>query len=675
MSSRITASFLDFVINKVEEYKAKNAQSLIRELEETRKPYQQMMLVIAEEYVKELIKQGVLDVTAGELLERTDGFDRLDRLTEEVLGRHLEEAKRILSSQLDDVQSAYSAAESSITGSGVSVYTSSALTLMATSALESGILKGQAEKADKEFSEACAAIEARASNAEARNDARAFFGEFLPSLSELMLDLCGQLFSAFLAELVMRGFFNFDVLKDYNLQKAEKMLGNIKLVPNPEELLQKCFDACPYCADVYNSAFDLDVLDASTYETAKLMGATAYIDENIAKKCRESADDAGAFERNLAVFMASRSLSRRDALKSIFQAQLDKLLWKGRSIVESMSSDDTMGRWLASTAPFDDATYLVGASIEEIESAIEGIVDDMRLLASRCRVNELGFCEFWRSKGYPNPVEFETVCVKAKRELPKLIFSYAKRLTIHHARCRACAKSLATEADARRRDCDGLKEIEAATVKFFESRRKTLGLLDTKTRDEIAQAEKQMEDAFKSYREASKIEQLRSVAKSAGKEARSVESRYLDMREEDDLPIERRTKRMVGERPDRGSVNSAIHRVEELKNELSDEAECPASCEEGRAYSQLCGVTLMIAVVILLAVLVCLTIDTGYEAFYGAFIFAYAASTLALLFRKKTIEKIGVERVPDLPSAVAVRWFYIIGIVLIVFVLPLLSLF
>ena len=450
VTSRIMGSVLDLMIDKVEECKLGDAHSLVEELRKTRKPYQRLMISTAEEYVKELIAKGIFDISSIELLERTDGFEKLDNLADDALDKHLEEAKRIFSDQLDDMQRAYSSAESSITGSGVSVYTSSALTLMASGVFETGVLRSQAKKADREFSEACASIEARANSAEARNDAHTIFGIFLPALSELMLDLCNQLFSVFLTELATRGLFDFDSIKGYNLRKAEKMLGNIRLVSDPEELLNQAFAMCPYCREIYKRAFSLGMMDEETFGTAETFGFSGVLIDELEGYCRQNVGKPEVFNRYLAILLKHRDTSRSDTILKMFKDDVAKAKAGYRELQclfteDRDARDASIEKMLSNYDELNRASKLLLMGGAEVRRVIApDIKSIIKIPIGECLVRE-GLADGLCMPGYKDGQTFEQLYKSLVRNIAQSILDYGERLRIHVDSCLDVSESISSE--------------------------------------------------------------------------------------------------------------------------------------------------------------------------------------------------------------------------------------
>ena len=536
MASRIMGSSLDLVIEKMEECKARDTHSLIIELEETREPYQMLMISMAEEYVRELIAKGVFDISAIELLERTNGFDELDKLANEVLGRHLEEAKRILSNQLDEVQRAYSSAESSITGSGVSVYTSSALTLMASGVFETGVLRSQAKKADREFNEACSAIEAQATSATARNDAHAIFGEFLPALSELMLDLCNQLLSAFLTELATRDLFDFDSIKGYNLLKAEKMLGNIKLVPDPEVLLNQAFVTCPYCGEIYKWVFSLGMMDEETFSTAETLGLSEELIGELENYCRQNVDKPEVFDRYLSILLEHGDTSRSDAILEMFKDDIEKAEAGYRGLhglfsEDGHSRDVSIEKMLVKNDELKQASKLIVMDAVEVGRAIEADINSIIGIPIGERLVREGLVGKLHMPVCGDEQTFEQLCKSLVEDAAQLIVDYGDRLHPHVNSCLDSSEAILREI-TRRKELIAEKRLKASdTIEQLESLKGRLRLRDVDLRWEVDNQANAVRRELEDLIVRCNIESLKKLRVDVVREGDSILSCHLDSSE------------------------------------------------------------------------------------------------------------------------------------------------
>ena len=231
--------------------------------------YQKIMEECADVLVNELFARGVYDVTVNGLLSQIPYIQKLDKLVEDTMTTVLHEGERYSEMQNRGIEHAYRSAASNITGSGVTIFTSSITTLMLSSAVEYGILSHQAKQADKEYDEAVRAIRRSTIHAIDKMTCEVVIKQFYPSLMQILMDFMNKIMPLFLYELASRGKFDFESMENNSLTKAEQMLTNISRVPNKVEFLQQVFVTCPYYFELYEVCLNHGLLDSETFQSAK----------------------------------------------------------------------------------------------------------------------------------------------------------------------------------------------------------------------------------------------------------------------------------------------------------------------------------------------------------------------------------------------------------------------
>ena len=254
--------------------------------------YQKLLEECAEVLVNELFARGVYDVSPKELLSQVSYAQELENLVEDTMTTVLHEGQRYSDMQDRGIERAYRSAASNITGSGVTIFTSSITTLMLTSAVEYGILSRQAKQADKEYDEAVRAITQSTIHAVDKMTCEVVIKQFYPSLMNIVMDFMNKIMPLFLYELASRGKFDFESMEKNSLTKAEQMLTNLSRVPDKIEFLQQIFVTCPYYTELYETCLNQGVLDAGTFQTAEYFGLAdeliekmdGYIHKNLQSK-------------------------------------------------------------------------------------------------------------------------------------------------------------------------------------------------------------------------------------------------------------------------------------------------------------------------------------------------------------------------------------------------------
>lgn len=252
---------------------------------------------ILENYVRVLVinltSYGIFDITSEDLLENSTAMEDLEKLGYATLERMLSEAKKFAQLQQAGLERAYRSSASSITGSGVTVFSNSLTSLMLYSAIEGSTLLSQAEKADREYKQAVSEINRRTTNALDHMVSEVLVKQYYPAVLKILMESASEITSAFLAQLAVHGKFDIEAIQKYNPKKAAQMLNNISYVSDKYEFLQCVFDVCPFIFELYETCLNQGLLDKGTFETAKYFGfadklaekADHYIQANLQDVC------------------------------------------------------------------------------------------------------------------------------------------------------------------------------------------------------------------------------------------------------------------------------------------------------------------------------------------------------------------------------------------------------
>ena len=244
LQTEITQKLMDAEMASIKTYSRYKPSQFTDLAEQDTEKYRKLVNSIADSLVKELLSQDIYDVTQNDLLKETTFFSA----NEEYVGEYekftlltkLECTKKYLDYveyQQAGIANAYMNAASNITGSGVSVFSSSFTTLMAHSIVERSILSSQAKKADKEYQEAVRTITSNVDNAYEQYCKDKMLNEFFPKLTDMLVEFANTIMTQFLAQLTLHQKFDFESVKNYDLKKAQGMLKNI-----PFNVLKFCYN-------------------------------------------------------------------------------------------------------------------------------------------------------------------------------------------------------------------------------------------------------------------------------------------------------------------------------------------------------------------------------------------------------------------------------------------------
>ena len=249
-----------------------DGNTMVNHIHSASDKYRQMIKDASDLLVKKFIELGIYDITTDNLLSTVNSIGDINNLENLIFSTLLEEAHRYVDMKNVGIERAYNYAARNIIGSGTRVFTGSFSVLMINSAIEKSILLSQAKKADKEYEDAVRAITAQTVFALDKLYREVMIKEFYPNIAKIILEFDSKIMATFLMQLTTHNKFDFDSVKNYDMQKADRMLKNISQVPDKNEFLKQVFLTCPFSVELYKECLKQGLLDKETFETAKYFG-------------------------------------------------------------------------------------------------------------------------------------------------------------------------------------------------------------------------------------------------------------------------------------------------------------------------------------------------------------------------------------------------------------------
>ena len=223
----------------------------------------------AEKYVRLLCEKGVYNETVEDFIATSDGYRTFSKISENASQANLQFSNEEKRNYQTRSQVAERNALSKITGSGVGVYSSSFLTLAMSSAVEYSTLKGQYNKANDQYKRDLAYLRSQGENERKIKEQTYYTSKYLPQAEKTLELFSYEMMQKYLEVLIANRMFNQDALKYIDLERSQKLLGNLKLTSAKKELLETAFLACPFNANVYLELAKLGKLDKKTLHTAQ----------------------------------------------------------------------------------------------------------------------------------------------------------------------------------------------------------------------------------------------------------------------------------------------------------------------------------------------------------------------------------------------------------------------
>lgn len=226
---------------------------------------------IAKEIIKNAANEGVYDLTTVDLVQNNPGYKKLHKVCEDTMQGMVNALMNAMTDWLDGVERSEREAASHITGSGVSIWTSSLSSALIYSAIESSTIKRQCNQADKEYRAAIGELSARTDSKQKQDENRVLTTVYYPGCNEAIPLIISYMLNIFLERIEQSGTFDYSDVKKYDMSSSVEIMKNLQLVSQKEEVIHKAFEKCPYNPDVYKAVLDYVSVDYDTFSIAKML--------------------------------------------------------------------------------------------------------------------------------------------------------------------------------------------------------------------------------------------------------------------------------------------------------------------------------------------------------------------------------------------------------------------
>lgn len=270
---------------------------------------------VGEKVIVKLTEKNIFDATLNDIVYNNRGYIQLHNICEYTFNEMANILMRAITSFEDGYVSAYSSAASNITGSGISIWTNSLSSALIYSALESSTLKKQADKANKEYSDAISSLDKRITDNQTREENNLLLNKYYPGVAEALSLFVSEMMEYYITKLEQNGAFDYFKVKSYNLQRSSDLLKNFSIVSDKSKLLKEAFICCPYNPDVYNAVIENKLTDIATFETAKYFLQDKILTDAIEKYIKENTDNIDLIEIPVKIL-------------SLYKEQNEQSIWK-----------------------------------------------------------------------------------------------------------------------------------------------------------------------------------------------------------------------------------------------------------------------------------------------------------------------------------------------------------
>lgn len=266
------------ILNLTEDIQASLFKSLLEKVHRSQTPVinnedlHNDMKKQAGRFIEKLCENDIYNKTVDEYVFDNNGYKTYCEINKEGIQALAQFLSEEMISFRDGINNAEMNATSNITGSGLQVYTSSFLTLAATSAMEYSILKKQTEEADKQYRNEVQAISDK--GAAIREDKERCYikNTYIPNMEKALTLFSFEMMDKYIKHLTEAGKFDSNALNFVDIKKSVDLLENLKHTTNKSAVYEQSFLACPYNFNLYLNLVESDMLDKETFDTAEVFG-------------------------------------------------------------------------------------------------------------------------------------------------------------------------------------------------------------------------------------------------------------------------------------------------------------------------------------------------------------------------------------------------------------------
>lgn len=339
---------------------------------------------IAKDIIRSAAEVGIYDLTKFELVDNNPGYKQLKKVCMDTFESIKEVAINSISEWRDGYTAAYNEAASKITGSGVSIWTSSLGSALLYSAMEGNVLRRQAKQADEELSQAVKELNAKNQSEQASNELRIKATVYYPGCKYSIEVLISNMLTCYLNRLGAINVIDCSEISHYDINASNEIMKNLSVIPQKAEVLGKAFEKCPYNLEVYTTALELSLFDDASIDTVKYLkienDIRAYLKDNIpvvmtTKNVREFVKNKYYIHLYALLTGVSEELYIKSKTSSVYKQVVDKY----HSLSDMLEDQRLSEPFFSTIKEEDDITNFV-------TKRIKGIINnkDFDLLMNEC---------------------------------------------------------------------------------------------------------------------------------------------------------------------------------------------------------------------------------------------------------------------------------------------------
>lgn len=327
-----------------------------------------------EKIITKLAEHNIYDVTLDDLVFNNKGYIQLHSVCKDTMQGMVNILLNAMQSWEQGYNSAYSSAASTITGSGVSIWTNRLSSVLIYSALEASTLKKQADKADAQYRNAMSSLNTRVTNQQEKAENELLVNKYYPGVAEALGLFVSEMMEYYVNKLEQKGLFEYSKVKKYNLPRSSELVKNMSLVTDKEGLLREAFICCPYNPDVYNSVLENNLADLPTFETAMYFMQDKILTNSLEKYVQANSEKIDLISIPVSVLALYKKKKESDIWKWLYHNEYLKLHRHYEKLNNVIKDRKALVQWIKENIT-DDAAFLCSMRESDLNNKVQNIIN------------------------------------------------------------------------------------------------------------------------------------------------------------------------------------------------------------------------------------------------------------------------------------------------------------
>lgn len=310
------------------------------------KEFEELFRKAGKEVIGYLSHDKIYDVTINELIEQNKGYISFQSITKEGFEKYKSISVEALEEYIKGYENAQAIANSKVTGSGMTLYSSSLLAHMTFAALESNTVKKQISQADKEYRKTMSELSKQNQTTQEKNENNFLYNELYPAYLNIIGVFISELIEIYLHILCEHAVFDYSKVKVYDEQKSTELLDNLDILDDKKEVLISAFINCPYNTIIYQKVVELGLMDVDTFRTMQIFYQDEDAIDYLQSYCIKHRNNMEMLERYIPILAVAKKVDEKKMWYALFSDNINKIVQWYQELNNVLNTNENMSIWI-----------------------------------------------------------------------------------------------------------------------------------------------------------------------------------------------------------------------------------------------------------------------------------------------------------------------------------------